>query len=84
MTGAAVTRMVQYRSRAAGLAPIGSRDLRRTAIHDLLESGVNLADVHRRFGFVSHMTLTARYDHRDLSDERWRTCVWKNLCLVGL
>jgi transposase-like protein len=34
--------------------------VRRTAIHELIESGVSLAEVHRRFGFVSHLTLARR------------------------
>ena len=52
--------MVLERSASAGLATFGPQDLRRTAIHDFLESGVSLADVHHRLGFVSHMTLAAR------------------------
>jgi integrase len=84
LTAAGMTHMVHERSRSAGLAPFGPQDLRRTAIHDLLELGVSLADVHQRFGFVSHMTLAARYDHRDLSDPRWQSQIWHSLALVGL
>jgi hypothetical protein len=65
MTASTITNVVQQRARQVGLAPLSPQDLRRTTIHDLIESGVSLTDVHRRFGFVSHLTLATRYDHRD-------------------
>ena len=48
----------------------GPQDLRRTAIYNLVEAGVNLAEVHQRFGFVSHLTLAVHYDHRELTAQR--------------
>ena len=84
MTAGGITQMVRHRAISAGLAPLGPQDLRRTAIHDLLESGLSLADVHRHFGFVSHVTLADPYDHRDLHDPRWQTQTWQNLALLGL
>jgi len=77
----AITHMVLERSKSAGLASFGPQDLRRTAIHDLLEAGVSLADVHHRFGFVSHVTLATRYDHRDGNDVRWQSQMWQSLAL---
>ena len=68
--------VVRRRAAQAGLTPVGAQDLRRTAIYNLVEAGVNLAEVHQRFGFVSHLTLAVHYDHRDLTAQRrsmWST-----------
>jgi len=78
----AIANVVRKRAKQAGLAPFGAQDLRRTAIYNLIEAGVSLADVHRRFGFVSHLTLAARYDHRDMTDQR--RFLWLTADLPGL
>ncbi len=62
--------MLQRRSQQVGLGPLSVEELRRTAIHDLLEAGLRLQDVQRRFGFIGLVAL-ARYDHRDIADPRW-------------
>jgi integrase len=84
MTASTITNVVRQRARQVGLAPLSPQDLRRTAIHDLIESGVSLTDVHRRFGFVSHLTLATRYDHRDFTDERWRAWLASQLPRLGM
>jgi integrase len=53
MTAGGITQTVRHRAVFAGLAPLGPQDLRRTAIHDLLESGVSLTDVHRRLSMAT-------------------------------
>ena len=70
MTASAIARVVRTRATQARLTPLGAQDLRRTAIYNLVEAGVNLAEVHQRFGFVSHLTLAVHYDHRDLTAQR--------------
>lgn len=70
MTASAIARVVRRRAAQAGLTPVGAQDRRRTAIYNLVEAGVNLAEVHQTFGFVSHLTLAVNYDHRDLTDQR--------------
>ncbi|HLZ22358.1 MAG TPA: tyrosine-type recombinase/integrase [Ktedonobacterales bacterium] len=72
MSPSAITNVVRQRARHVGLAPLTPQDLRRTAIHEQIETGASLAEVHQRFGFVSQVTLAARYDHRDFTDARWR------------
>ncbi len=78
----AIASVVRRRAKQAGMTPVGAPHLRRTAIYNLIETGVSLADAHRRFGFVSHLTLTARYDHRDLAAQR--RFVWLTTDLPGL
>ena len=56
MTAGGITQTVRHRAETAGLAPLGPQDLRRTAIHELVEASVNLTEVHHRFGFVSHVS----------------------------
>ena len=81
-TPSAIANVVRKRAKQAGLTPLGAQDLRRTAIYNLIEAGVSLADIHRQFGFVSHLTLAAHYDHRDLTDQR--RFVWLTTDLPGL
>jgi integrase/recombinase XerD len=81
-TPSAIANVVRKRAKQAGLTPVGAQDLRRTAIYNLIEAGVSLAEVHRQVGFVSHLTLAAHYDHRDLTDQR--RFVWLTTDLPGL
>jgi integrase/recombinase XerD len=82
MTASAIARVVRRRAAQAGLTPVGAQDLRRTAIYNLVEAGISLAEVHQRFGFVSHLTLAVHYDHRDLTDQR--RAVWLTTDLSDL
>lgn len=66
----AITRVLQRRGQQVGLGLLSAEELRRTAIHDLLEVGWRLQDVQRRFGFIG-LDALARYDHREPTDPRW-------------
>jgi integrase len=79
MSASAITNVVRQRAKHAGLPSLTPQDLRRTAIHELIDSGVSPAEVHHRFGFVSHVTLASRYDHRDFTDARWQAWLGMNL-----
>ena len=83
MTASAIARVVRTRATQARLTPLGAQDLRRTAIYNLVEAGVNLAEVHQRFGFVSHLTLAVHCDHQDLTDQRRSVWLMTDLPELG-
>jgi hypothetical protein len=70
LTASAMTNVVRQAIQTCGTVPLGPQDLRRTTIHELIDTGASLANAHRRFGFVGQVTLAARYDHRDFTDAR--------------
>ncbi len=59
----AVFRILQKRSRQAGIEPLTPRDIRHTAIRDLYEAGVNLPTLRRMAGQASLLTVE-RYCRR--------------------
>lgn len=60
----AVYKALQTRGAKAGVAAFTPHDIRRTAISDYLDAGVDIATVARKAGHSS-VDQTARYDRRD-------------------
>jgi integrase len=63
LTGEAVGLILARRAEAAGVARFGAHDLRRTAVGNLLDAGIDIATVSQICGHADPGT-TARYDRR--------------------
>jgi integrase len=63
LTGESVGLILARRAEAAGVARFGAHDLRRTAVGNLLDAGIDIATVSQICGHADPGT-TARYDRR--------------------
>lgn len=69
MTGQAVRRILEKRTRQAGIEDATPHDFRRAMVGDMLDAGADLATVQRVCGHASPAT-TARYDRRPEAAKR--------------